>query len=177
MTPRTRPSDAHTIAAVLESCATSLRAYGPAALQHTWAARPGEHGGGGYSRRASTVPDPTGAAATGLAESDWSTLARLLRTLWAAAVEVQSLVHLHGEPATITNERAGIGRCADCSRFCDGSRDHRVTRWRDSDDLVCTACRKRRDRRPMSTTKPAGQPHDVNQPATVDGKLGAECVR
>lgn len=47
--------------------------------------------------------------------------------------------------ALIINDRAGIGRCVDCNRYCDG-KDHRLSRYKTTDDMVCTACRVRRDR-------------------------------
>lgn len=47
--------------------------------------------------------------------------------------------------AIVINDRAGIGRCVDCTRYCDG-KERRLTNYRATGDMVCDGCRKRRDR-------------------------------
>lgn len=47
--------------------------------------------------------------------------------------------------AVVINDRAGIGPCHGCNRYCDG-KENRLTRYKGTDDLLCDRCRKRRDR-------------------------------
>ena len=95
-------------------------------------------------------PDPT--ADAGITRFEGKDVAandeeRVRNHLWTALTNVQKAERILASytAALIINDRAGIGRCVDCNRYCDG-KEHRLSRYKATEDLVCGTCRNRRDR-------------------------------
>lgn len=93
-----------------------------------------------------TAHDPTGEAA--VANDPAREHRRLLeRHLLAAhnALEQATTILTLYAPARLVIDRAGIGSCTDCHLYFDGQGGKRLSSYKGG-DLVCPACRARRDR-------------------------------
>lgn len=94
--------------------------------------------------------DPTGEAAVNAAmggDPAANDHRALQRHLAAAGRELDAALTImrRYEDAKLTIDRAGIGLCAECRRYCDGRAGSRLSAYRGG-DLICAACRARRDR-------------------------------
>lgn len=90
--------------------------------------------------------DPTGeAAANAPSESDMRRLLKALNATLNGAREAASICAKH-RSAVVTNDRAGIGTCQQCLRYCTGEKNSRLSNYRGTGDFICGNCRKARDR-------------------------------
>jgi hypothetical protein len=98
------------------------------------------------------VNDPTGEAAVNgdPAKADLRQLERRLLAAFKALDEAVAIGYRYptAEEARtkLVVDRAGIGTCARCPKYCDGEKANRLSAYKDTGDLVCPACRARLDR-------------------------------
>lgn len=99
------------------------------------------------------VHDPTGEAAVAYtrAAGDLHRIRQIVRSHERLSIELETILTRY-QPFRIENDRAGIGTCVDCNRYCDGQRDNRLSAYKGTTDMVCISCRSRRDRRAASAT-------------------------
>ena len=91
------------------------------------------------------VSDPTGTAATAEPDRTVTALGELeadLRAWHDLSLRIEARIRWMTTDARIENQRAGIGACESCGRYCDASSD--ALRLRAG---VCNACRMREARR------------------------------
>lgn len=86
--------------------------------------------------------DPTGEAAM-RPDRGAAALRRVERLAGRAAETADAITRVLGEwgPNVVVNERAGIGSCEDCGRYCDGVKDNRLRPV--GEHRYCNACRMR----------------------------------
>lgn len=92
--------------------------------------------------------DPTGEAAVhpDSARNDRRELEQQICRAHRALDRVVDILAVYAyRPALADAERAGIGKCADCTRYADG-KERRLTNYKGTGDMICQGCRVRRDR-------------------------------